>query len=256
MQKDISGILAGWDHVPDELSVRRIRGIDGRTKIQLRLDLGLLQMEMDGRPDGTRPFGMESLLEYYQALLQQRRAQGALDEEFRLDANDCLLIQQEAIQYYHRYLCLFHLEDFKRATRDTARNLQVFDLVKRYAEEEEQKWALDQYRPYVIMVHTKAKSLVSISEDRHDRAVEQVEEGIALIEEFFEEYGSPDQIETSQEIALLKNWLAEIKRMGAPGVRQRLEEALHRAVEQEAYEKAAELRDRIRRLQRDKSLST
>ena len=33
----------------------------------MRIDLGLLQMELDGRPDGQRPHGFESLLDYYEA---------------------------------------------------------------------------------------------------------------------------------------------------------------------------------------------
>jgi hypothetical protein len=39
--------------------------------IQVRLDLGLLQMHVSGRPDGTRPMGFESLLEYYENLLDE-----------------------------------------------------------------------------------------------------------------------------------------------------------------------------------------
>lgn len=248
MEKDISGILKGWDHVPDELSVRKIQGSDGKPKIQLRLDLGLLQMELDGRPDGTRPFGAESLLDYYEALLDRRRARGTLDEDFTLDDDDCLLIQQEAIQYYHRYLCLFQLEDFERVARDTARNLRVFDLVKRYAGHDEHKWALDQYRPYVLMMNTRAVSLISLSKGREGAAAEQVEEGIALIEEFYREYGIPEQIETSEELSVLRDWLTQVSRPPAPNVRQRLEERLRSAVEREAYEEAAKLRDRLLRL--------
>ena len=33
----------------------------------MRIDLGLIQMEIDGRPDGERPQGYESLLELYEA---------------------------------------------------------------------------------------------------------------------------------------------------------------------------------------------
>ena len=53
MSKDIAVILNGWDYNPDEVTVRRILGLDGRVKIQMRLDLGILQMEVDGRPDGA-----------------------------------------------------------------------------------------------------------------------------------------------------------------------------------------------------------
>ena len=66
MSKDISNLLNEWMYKPDEVMVRIVPGDDGRSKIQLRVDLGLLQMEMDGRPDGVRPEGFESWLEYYE----------------------------------------------------------------------------------------------------------------------------------------------------------------------------------------------
>ena len=48
MSKDITAILDGWDYEPDELQVRIVAGDDGRDKIQMRIDLGLIQMELDG----------------------------------------------------------------------------------------------------------------------------------------------------------------------------------------------------------------
>ena len=54
MSKDITNILAGWDFNPDELQVRIIPGDDGRERIQMRLDLGVLQMELAGRPETAR----------------------------------------------------------------------------------------------------------------------------------------------------------------------------------------------------------
>ena len=54
MTLDITNALADWEFDPDDVTVRTIEGADGREKIQLRLDLGLMQMEVDGRPDGRR----------------------------------------------------------------------------------------------------------------------------------------------------------------------------------------------------------
>ena len=66
MSNDLSRILDDWKFQPDEVMVRIVPGDDGRSKIQLRVDLGILQMEMDGRPDGFRPEGFESWLDYYE----------------------------------------------------------------------------------------------------------------------------------------------------------------------------------------------
>ena len=73
MSLDITRILSGWPFEPGQITARRVRGEDGRDLIQLRLDLGLLQMEATGRPDGQRPHGYESLLEYHQDRLERHR---------------------------------------------------------------------------------------------------------------------------------------------------------------------------------------
>ena len=54
-------------HDPEGVQVRVITGEDGSEKIQMRIDLGLIQMEINGRPDGERPEGFESLLDVYEA---------------------------------------------------------------------------------------------------------------------------------------------------------------------------------------------
>ena len=69
--KDIAPVLRGWEYEPGSINVRKISGLDGREKIQMRLDLGLLQMEVTGRPDGERPHGCESLLEYFEKRLDR-----------------------------------------------------------------------------------------------------------------------------------------------------------------------------------------
>ena len=65
MNLDLNSLLEGWPHEPGQIRVRKIQGMDGREKIQLRLDLGLIQMETTGRPDGLRPNGCESLLDWH-----------------------------------------------------------------------------------------------------------------------------------------------------------------------------------------------
>ena len=67
MSQDIQRLLDDWEFEPDQLQVRFITGDDGREKIQMRIDLGLIQLELSGRPDGERPEGHESLLEFYEA---------------------------------------------------------------------------------------------------------------------------------------------------------------------------------------------
>src|SRR5437764_15390054 len=71
MDFDISPLLEHWAYKPGQVVVRKFKGKDGNEKIQLRVDLGLLQMNAESRPNGKRPFGHNSLFDYYQAKLHK-----------------------------------------------------------------------------------------------------------------------------------------------------------------------------------------
>ena len=66
MSLDLNTLLNDWPHEIGSIKVRKIAGLDGREKLQLRIDLGVIQMEMQGRPDGLRPHNCESLVVYKQ----------------------------------------------------------------------------------------------------------------------------------------------------------------------------------------------
>ena len=99
MSRDISRILQGWDYQVGEVAVRLVHGDDGRDKIQLRIDMGLLQMELDGQPDGSRPEGFESWLDFY---IERQRLHDTEQPEagpFELAEEDCFRLWREGIQY-------------------------------------------------------------------------------------------------------------------------------------------------------------
>ena len=131
MSLDISAILKDWPYEPGQLTARRIRGLDGREKIQLRLDLGLLQMEVAGRPDGARPHDCESLLDYYEKQRDLYRKQHGSDEGFSWTGRPASCCGRRRMLYYHRYVAEFVLEDFPAVERDTTRNLRRDGLLRR-----------------------------------------------------------------------------------------------------------------------------
>ena len=98
MSNDLSKVLGEWQFRPDEVLVRIVPGDDGRGKVQLRVDLGILQMEMDGRPDGHRPEGFESWLDYYEHLQQSHDETHPDSAAFQLSEEDCLRLWREAVQ--------------------------------------------------------------------------------------------------------------------------------------------------------------
>ena len=242
MGKDIQPLLDGWPYDPGKLCVRKIKGADGREKIQLRIEMGILQMEISDRPDGQRPHGYESLLTYYQA---QAADKSKKNEEFSVDVETCMMLQLEALQYYHRRISFLELEDYERAKRDAERNLSLFDFVKEYASDDEDKIAFEQNRPFVIGHRVRASALLKLESDDYDGALTDIEEGIEEIQSLFTEFDRPDLMADSEEVEFLREWANEIRQDRPRSLKQDLSDQLKEAVAIEDFEKAAELRDRI-----------
>ena len=249
MDYDISHLLDHWEYQPGQVVVRRFKGKDGRERIQLRVDLGLLQMYADGRPDGRRPFGHPSLFEYYQARLYKHlEAHHGSDEGFKLKPEDCAKLQLEAVQYHHRYICLLQLEDYAGVVRDAERNLAVFDFVAEHAQSEELAWSLQQFQPQLLMILTRARAAQALQAEDYTLAIQLVEEGLEKIRGFYAENGRPDAAEQTGEVQSLENWLQEIRAKRPLSRRESLERALTEAVKSEDYERAAKMRDALRNL--------
>ena len=247
MSLDIGHILKDWPYDQAQVSARRIRGDDGTEKIQLRLDLGLLQMEGTGRPDGKRPHGCESLLVYYEHL----RDRCGEDDEFELDEQACERLRNESVMYYHRYLAEFILEDYETVLRDSIRNLRLMDFVARYAAEQSDARVLEQYRPYVLMMRTRAAALLALRENRPKAALAAVREGLQDIEGFHERFGESRRRNGAAELAILRTLAKEIEAHIPVDPIKSVKRKLALAVKEERYEDAIVLRDRLRHLTGD-----
>lgn len=249
MSLDLNDLLRDWPHEPGQLKVRKILGSDGKEKLQLRIDLGLIQMETTGRPDGTRPNGYESLLEYHQE--QARRAEKK-GETYMLDPEAIGEIQQEGIQYYHRYISFFQLGDYAAVIRDTQRNLEMFRFVEQHTDNEDLVEAVTQFAPYVIMMSTRAHASIEVEREDFAAAVREIELGIGKIRAFHEEHGNIESIEQSPEIAFLTEWLEEVRSKQPVTKLEKMQREMDKAIQSEAYERAAELRDQIQRYMQKK----
>jgi len=247
--KDLRSVTDGWPYVPGQISVRKIRGADHRIKIQMRIDLGVLQMEVNGRPDGCRPFGFESLYDYHMDRLETYRRQNGVDLGFTLDEDECRELREESIQYYQRYLANFVLEDYEAVVRDTKRNLDVLDLCVIYAAEDDDRYALETYRPYILMMYRQSKALSLMREGAYNSALAQVEAGMKTIRNFFKKVGQPKAYRHSGEVQVLKTLRKEIKRHIPIDPVHQLKRKLRRAIDGERYEDAARLRDQLESLQ-------
>jgi hypothetical protein len=245
MTKDITPILAGWDHDPDDFQVRVVAGVDGRDKIQMRIDLGLIQMELDGRPDGRRIGDHASLLDSLEAAYRTASTSGA---PFRLDTDTCAALMREGLQFYHRYLAAFHLQRYDLVVRDTERNLRLFAFVVRHAVRQRDKLQFDQYRPYVTMMYTRAQAAQALARSDYATALAEIDAGIERIRVFLREYDQAEQEAECFELSFLLRLRREVEDERPVGPLERLEQQLALAVARERYEEAARIRDQLQRL--------
>jgi len=248
MSMDINHILSRWPFKPGEVNVRRIAGDDGREKIQLRLDLGLLQMDVTGRPDGQKPHGFESLLVYYEHALEDHTTVHGTQGGFSLDEDACEKLRAEGVMYYHRYLAEFVLGDYESVQRDTRRNLRLFDFCAAYAAEEYDQCICEQYRPYVLMMYTRSRARWEIRKSRPKRALAVIRRTITEIQNLYDRFGHEESAETGMELSVLRALEREIKSLIPRDPRLRLAKELEEAVSEERYEDAADIRDRLEKL--------
>jgi len=250
--KDLKAIVDEWPYEPGHISVRKIRGRDGRVKIQMRVNLGVLQMEVDGRPDGQRPHSRESLLQHHHERLEDYERRNGTDLGFILDTDECREIREEAVQYYHRYLANFVLEDYEAVARDTERNLEVLELCAKYASEDEDRYALEQYHPYILMMNARSKALLALEHRRFRTALAHVNSGLKRIRAFFRAFGEPKAYRVSGEVEVLKNLRKEIMAHVPEDPIHRTQRLLKRALREERYEDAARLRDELETLRQQR----
>lgn len=251
MNRDISDILEDWPFDRTRPNIRLIQGSGGDPLLQVRLDLGLLQMHVDGRPDGQNPQGYRSLLEYYEAQADDAQSladEGEEAEEFELSPDDCKLLREEAAQYYHRYVALLVLNDFDGVIRDTARNLRLIDFLQKFAREESDQRSMVHYRPFIITVRTRALAGQMIRSNESKAAVALIDDGLDALQDAFADAGEPEAFESSAERRTLVGMREAINPKLMPSQAAELEARLARALEAENYELAAILRDEIKSL--------
>jgi len=247
---DLRRILQSWPYDPDK-DTRLSRGEDGRFILQVRTPLGIEQYEMDGRPDGVRPHGMESALHYYLRKLEQVTAKARGDEpKFQLGPRECNELFNEGTLYYFRYVRLFQLKDWVRTARDTARNLQVFDLVHRYARRGEDRQFLEKWRPYIIRVNATASVMLDLEKNAYDSALKIASQAIRTIEALEDSDDETFQYERERSLEALRELAGQVQKNRPLSELERLEHQLRRAIERQEFERAAQLRDRIRALRK------
>jgi excinuclease UvrABC helicase subunit UvrB len=128
------------------------------------------------------------------------------------------------------------------------------DFCASHAADPADRHVLEQYRPYVIMMRTRARSALELGHNRPKSALAAIQRGIAEIEAYLERYGQAlgapgggESASSSAELAVLRALAKEAESRIPVDPIRKIRQALDQAIQEERYEEAAALRDQLRR---------
>ncbi len=240
--QDIDFIFRQWPYQVGVISARLIRAHDGRELLQMRIEMGVLQMETTGRPDGERPQGKQTYLEWLQ---EQAAAEGpalVLSDEQRFE------IDREFLQFYQRRICCLALREFPRAVADADHTLAMMDFVAAHCPESPWTISHERYRALVHFHRAQAAAMTALERSTPQAAVEEINAGLAKLREVLPRLEDTEQVEDDELITQLVELKESLRKEYLVG--PTLTEQLSEAVAAEVYERAARLRDEIARQQR------
>jgi hypothetical protein len=257
--KGLDEILIRWPLDKTTVTARIINGYDGQPQLQLRLDCGILQMFLDGRPDGLKPHKCQNLLEYI-----ERQTNEETDRETDPEENSKTWrrvwpeLDREMTQFYHRRLGLLAVakkaqEDrdtelarscYRRAARDAEFTLHAMDFIRDNCDDEDHIENHERFRPFVLWHWTIAQTQQKILDKDFDEAIEQVKQGMGNITKVYEDHGLTKWLKHDPSMAELRILEKEIRKLY--GIKATLHEQLQHALSKEDYENAAKIRDQLK----------
>ena len=253
MNLDLNELLGEWGGTGEEVCARIIDGLEGDRVLQLRVDLGLLQMFLDGRPDGQRYRGLPSVYDYF---VHEEQAGGLVAAEDRRE------LHRELQQYNYRRLALSSLTEellherdleqgrsfLQRTLRDIERCLAI--LEKLHDNDDAVDSPLTILTPTLIFNRARLMTRLRTAENRFEDAIEEAERGVYELELALDEAGfESDQREENPAVHYLHQMAERLREQH--GITRTLQEQLQDAIEQEDFETAARLRDEINRRRMD-----
>lgn len=233
---NLDKVLQEWPYQPDSVSVRMAKGSDGRDVIQMRIEMGILQLETSGRPDGDRPGGYGTFFEFL--------ANEALhNPSVTMTEDQCAEADREFVQFYHRRICWLAIREFERAVNDADHTLSLMDFCRQHSPDDAWTMTHEQYRPFVMFHRIQAATLKALESEQAEAAIEEVNNGLDRMREFFEEHDAEHEFEENELVQRLIELRESVREKFSVG--RTLQERLGDAIASEQYELAAMLRDQL-----------
>jgi len=240
-RKHIDDILRKWPYAGEEESVRIVKGDGGRDVLQMRIDLGVLQLETEGRPDGSEPEGAKT---YYDYLVLQNLRHGDDEEDrFVMTEEQCDEVDREFVQFYHRRICWLQMGEFGNAAKDADHTLNLMDFCRDHSPDEQWTMSHEQYRPFVLFHRSQAAALSSLDDKGPEDAINELSQGLDQLREIFVQYEAEDHFDEDELVARLIELREKLREDYEIG--RTIYEQLSDAVANEKYELAAQLRDKL-----------
>ena len=220
--------------------------------IQVRQELGLMQMECEGRPDGTRPHGFATYLDYLAYRARRREQKGNQDPDWLNTDEHRLCIEREFMQFYHRRVAWMALNRYERVLTDAKHTLALMNFVRANFTQKEYIDSHERFRPVVHFHQTQARTGLALEQQNPEKAIDAVQQGMLDIKIHFEEW--QDSHFDDDEAAELLDHQELLDQLGEieNAIRRRfnvgktLVEQLNEAIDNENYEQAAQIRDRMK----------
>ncbi len=250
MRRDLDDVIQGWpyDPEPGEVLAREVRARDGRTVLQVRVELGVLQLEVGGRPDGLRPHGFATYLDYLRHCAAGRgQVPGGKSPPWMMSASQCGEADREFVQFNHRRVAWLALRRYDKAIQDADHTLALMDFIQRHGNEEEFIASHEQLRGPVLFHRTQAATILALERRHYEDAIDALREGIDRLNAHQNSWWDEHDADESPNPGLidhLRNFEQEIR--SNYRVEKTLREQLDEAVAREDYEQAARLRDKIK----------
>jgi hypothetical protein len=121
-------------------------------------------------------------------------------------------------------------------------------LCQKHGQTEEDRAILEQFRPYITMMRSRALASQALKDNEPKAAIHALDEGLEALRMYFSEVGKPQAFEQSTEVEMLKGMRDALIPKLPVSQKSELKQRLAKAIEQENYELAAILRDELKQI--------
>jgi hypothetical protein len=252
MGLDISSILEDWAS-DSEKNLRQIYDHNGREILQIRIDQGpfqgILQIYLEGRPDGREPYGFVYVLDRYESMLEKVLRDGGDASSFSLNKDECAELIDESKCIYERYAFLFQLAEYKSVIRDTNHNMRLLKFVSDHAMDPEDSLILERWWPYLIRINGSAKAMMAVEKGDLENALRLIAKSRTRIEKLADVDIYEFHVEKERSFKSLDELTEKLSSERPLSEKEKIIDALEMAILDENYESAAVLRDQLKNIE-------